>query len=116
MAEEVGGTAAGAFLGGFPIAFDLGQAACFTCEGISALPAAPFSVSSHAGAPAGTRDTFVSVNNDTICSVNLGQRVTGAGAGAGAGAFLPILGMYRSRPEALAGHVHLPPLNTAQPA
>ncbi|RFC75026.1 hypothetical protein [Streptomyces sp. AcE210] len=113
---EAGEAAAEAFLGGFPIVFDLVQAACFTCEGISALPAAPFSVVSHASAPAGPRDTFVSVDNDTSCSVHLGRLATGAGAGAEAGAFLPILGMYQPRPGALAGHVHPQPLKTAQPA
>ncbi|MFE6800346.1 hypothetical protein [Streptomyces sp. NPDC057696] len=121
MAAGVGGAAAEAFLDGLPIVFGLGQAACSACEGVSALPAAPFSVVSHASAPAGPRDTFVSVDNDTSYSVLLGRRATGAGAGAGpgwagTGAFLPILGMYQPRPEALAGHVHLPPLNTAQPA
>ncbi|MFB7711909.1 hypothetical protein [Streptomyces sp. NPDC056105] len=110
MAEEVGGAAAEAFLDGFPIAVDLGQAACSTREGISVLSAAPFSVVSHAGPPAGSRDTFVSVDNDTSCSVHHGLRATGAGVGAGA--VPPVLGLYPPHPEALAG----PPLKTAQPA
>jgi hypothetical protein len=99
MAEEVGGAAAEAFLDGFPTVFDRGQAAWFSCKGISALPAAPFTVLSHAVAPAGPRDTFVSVNNDTSYSVHLGRRTTGAGAGA----FLPTLGMYQPRPEPSPG-------------
>ncbi|MFA3843840.1 hypothetical protein [Streptomyces aureus] len=112
MTEEVGGAAAETFLDGFPIVFDLGQAAWFTCEGISALPTTPFSVLSHAGSPAGPRDTFVRVNNDTSCSLHLGRRPTGAAAGA----FLPILDMYQSPPETLAGHAHVPLLKTALPA
>lgn len=64
------------------------------------------------GAPAGPRDTFVSVNNDTSCSLHPGRRTTGAAAGA----VLPILGMYQSPPEARAGHVHVPPLKTARPS
>ncbi|MFF1395890.1 hypothetical protein ACFVZD_18995 [Streptomyces sp. NPDC058287] len=111
MAEEVGRAAAEAFLDGFLIAFDLGQAAWFACERISVLPAAPFSVVSHAGAPAGPRDAFVSVDNDTNYSAHLGRRVTGAGPGAGT-----VLGVSQPRPEALARRVHLPPLKTARPA
>lgn len=101
MAEEVGGAAAEAFLDGFPIVFDRGQATRFTCEGISALPAAPFSDLSHACASAGPRDTFVNVSKDTSYSVHLGRRATGAGAAEGA--VLPILGRCQPRPEALGG-------------
>lgn len=114
MAEEVGGAVAEAFLDGFPIAFDLGQAACSTREGIPALPAAPFGVVSHVGAAAGPRDGFVGVDNATSHSVHLGLRA--AGAGVGACAVPPVLGMCQPHPEALAGHVHLPPLKTARPA
>ncbi|MFB7996134.1 hypothetical protein ACFC4G_25330 [Streptomyces sp. NPDC056002] len=113
MAVEVAGAAAEAFLDGFPSVFDQGQAVWFPCERISALPTDPFSVLSHAGAPTGPRDPFGSVNNDTNCFVLvLGRRT----AGAAPGASLPVLDVYPSPSEALAGPVHLLPLETAQPA
>ncbi|MFE5023267.1 DUF1254 domain-containing protein [Streptomyces sp. NPDC056656] len=146
MAEEAGGPAADAFLYGFPMVFCPEQVARSTREGMSAPPAAPFNAFGHATAPAGPRDAFVSVNNDTICSsaqldlnggLLLRLRDTDGryyvtqfvdtwtdsfaylghrATGTGAGTFLPIPCECRPRPEALDGSCTLPPLNTAQPA
>ncbi|MGW5382749.1 DUF1254 domain-containing protein [Nocardia sp. NPDC003963] len=61
--------AADAFVYGFPLVFDLQQIARFTSEGMGSLPPAPLNEFSHATALAGPRDTFVSVNNDTVYSI-----------------------------------------------
>ncbi len=58
-----------AFFYGFPLVFNLEQVERFLTTGVGALPAAPFNTFGHATALAGPRDTFVSVNNDTVYSI-----------------------------------------------
>ncbi|MFI9781456.1 DUF1254 domain-containing protein [Streptomyces sp. NPDC051956] len=146
MAEGAGGPAADAFLYGSPMAVCLEQVAGSTREEIPAPPAAPFDAFSHATAPAGPRDAFVSVNNDTLYSsaqldlnggLLLRLRDTAGrycvmqfvdtwtdhfaylghrATGTGAGTFLPIPRESQPCPEALDGSCTLPPRNTAQPA
>ncbi|MDV9187691.1 DUF1254 domain-containing protein [Streptomyces sp. SR27] len=69
MTEDLEQLATEAYVYGFPLVFDLEQVSRFVQDGMSALPAAPFNVLSHASALAGPRDTFVSVNNDTVYSL-----------------------------------------------
>ncbi|MFD8571181.1 DUF1254 domain-containing protein [Streptomyces sp. NPDC059639] len=61
--------AAEAFVYGFPMVFNLDEVSRFTREGMGSLPAAPFNRFSHATDLAGPKDTFVSVNNDTVYSI-----------------------------------------------
>lgn len=61
--------AAEAFFYGFPLVFNLEQVERFLTTGVGALPAAPFNTFGHAAALAGPKDTFVSVNNDTVYSI-----------------------------------------------
>ncbi len=58
-----------AFIYGFPLVFDLEQVDRFTHAGMGSVPAAPFNVFAHAPGLAGPRETFVSINNDTIYSI-----------------------------------------------
>ena len=58
-----------AYLYGFPLVFDLDQVARYVSEGVGANPAAPFNSFSHARALAGPKDTFVTINNDTVYSM-----------------------------------------------
>jgi hypothetical protein len=67
--SELAELAAEAFINGFPLVFDLQEVERFTRVGLGALEAAPLNAFSHATAPAGPKDTFVSINNDTIYSI-----------------------------------------------
>ena len=67
--DDVAKLAAEAFIYGFPFVFDLQEIERFTREGMGALEAAPLNVFSHATSLAGPKDTFVSINNDTIYSI-----------------------------------------------
>jgi hypothetical protein len=58
-----------AFFYGFPLVFNLEQVERFLTTGVGALPAAPLNAFAHATALAGPKDTFVSVNNDTVYSI-----------------------------------------------
>ena len=58
-----------AYLYGFPLVFNLDQVARYVSEGVGANPAAPFNSFSHARALAGPKDTFVTINNDTVYSM-----------------------------------------------
>lgn len=58
-----------AYVYGFPLVSDLEQVGRLTTTGIGATPAAAFNTFGHAAALAGPRDTFVSINNDTIYSM-----------------------------------------------
>jgi hypothetical protein len=69
MAEDRAALAAEAFLYGFPLVFDLEEVERFTRQGLGALAPAPLNVFSHATALAGPKDTFVSINNDTVYSI-----------------------------------------------
>src|SRR6476661_8938321 len=69
MADELSGLAAEAFIYGFPLVFDLEQVDRFTKVGMGSLPATPLNQFAHATALAGPRDTFVSINNDTVYSI-----------------------------------------------
>ncbi|NUP25921.1 MAG: DUF1254 domain-containing protein [Nocardia sp.] len=60
---------ADAFVYGFPLVFDLRQVERFTGAGMGNLPPAPWNEFSHATTLAGPRDTFVSINNDTVYSI-----------------------------------------------
>src|SRR6478736_2170867 len=67
--DELAELAAQAFIYGFPLVFDLQEVERFTRVGMGALDAAPLNVFSHATALAGPKDTFVSINNDTVYSI-----------------------------------------------
>ncbi len=67
--DELAALAADAFIYGFPLVFDLQEVERFTRVGMGTLEAAPLNVFSHATALAGPKDTFVSINNDTIYSI-----------------------------------------------
>lgn len=58
-----------AYLYGFPLVFNLDQVTRYVTEGVGANPAAPFNTFSHARALAGPKDTFVTINNDTVYSM-----------------------------------------------
>jgi hypothetical protein len=68
-AEDRAALAAEAYIYGFPLMFDLEQVDRFRRVGMGGLAAAPFNVFSHAPKLAGPKDTFVSINNDTVYSV-----------------------------------------------
>ena len=61
--------AAGAYVYGFPLVFDLEQVDRFTRFGMGSTPATPYNSFGHAATLAGPKDTFVSINNDTIYSI-----------------------------------------------
>ena len=61
--------AADAFIYGFPLVYDLSEIERFTRVGMGSLAPAPLNAFSHATALAGPKDTFVSINNDTVYSI-----------------------------------------------
>ena len=67
--EDLAELAAEAFIYGFALVFDLQQVERFTRAGMGSLPAAPLNQFAHASSLAGPRDTFVSINNDTVYSL-----------------------------------------------
>lgn len=69
MSDEASVLASQAYVFGFPLVFNLEQCIRFTTTGVGGLPGAPFNAFGHARALAGPRDTFVSVNNDTLYSI-----------------------------------------------
>lgn len=75
--SELEQLAAGAYVYGFPLVFDLDEVVRFTRSGVGAMAPAPFNVFSHAQRLAGPQDTFVSINNDTVYS--MAQLDLGAG-------------------------------------
>src|ERR1700759_4298519 len=77
MSEDRTALAAEAFIYGFPLVFNLEQVERFTKVGMGSLPASPFNQFGHAEKLAGPKDTFVSINNDTIYS--MAQVDVGAG-------------------------------------
>ena len=58
-----------AFFYGYPLVADLDEVVRFVQHGMGSAPAAPFNVFSHARVLAGPRDTFVTINNDTVYSM-----------------------------------------------
>jgi hypothetical protein len=58
-----------AYLYGFPLVFNLDQVTRYVYEGVGANRAAPFNTFSHARTLAGPKDTFVTINNDTLYSM-----------------------------------------------
>jgi len=58
-----------AYLYGYPLVANLRQVRRATTEGIGSVPAARFNTLSHGRALAGPKDTFVSINNDTLYSM-----------------------------------------------
>jgi hypothetical protein len=67
--DELTTLAEEAFIYGFPLIFDLQEVERFTRAGMGALEPAPLNVFSHATSLAGPKDTFVSINNDTVYSI-----------------------------------------------
>lgn len=67
--DDLSALAADAFIYGFPLVFDLQEVERFTSSGMGALAPSPLNVFSHADALAGPKDTFVSINNDTVYSI-----------------------------------------------
>ena len=57
------------FLFGFPLVFNLDQVGRYVSTGVGSNPVAPFNQFSHARQLAGPRDTFVTINNDTLYSM-----------------------------------------------
>ncbi|MGW4635487.1 DUF1254 domain-containing protein [Nocardia sp. NPDC004415] len=60
---------AAAYVYAYPLVFNLDQVRRYVNTGVGANPAAPFNSFSHARTLAGPRDTFVSINNDTVYSM-----------------------------------------------
>jgi len=58
--------AAKAYVYGFPLVFSVEQARRYATTGVGANPAAIYNTLSHARTLAGPKDTFVSINNDTV--------------------------------------------------
>lgn len=58
-----------AYIYGFPLVFNLDQMHRYVTEGVGANPAAAFNTFSHARTLAGPKDTFVTINNDTVYSM-----------------------------------------------
>jgi hypothetical protein len=67
-----------AYLYGFPLVFNLEQVARFTTTGVGSTPPARFNELSHARELASAKDTFVSINNDTVYT--MAQLDLGVGA------------------------------------
>ncbi|MDA0171395.1 DUF1254 domain-containing protein [Solirubrobacter taibaiensis] len=67
--DDLAELATEAFFYGFPLVFDLQEVERFTRAGMGSLASAPLNVFSHATALAGPKDTFVSINNDTVYSI-----------------------------------------------
>jgi hypothetical protein len=58
-----------AFVYGYPLVADVSEVVRFTQSGMGSVPAAPLNQFSHARTLAGPRDTFVTINNDTLYSI-----------------------------------------------
>lgn len=58
-----------AFVYGYPLVADVGEIVRFTQVVMGSVPAAPFNQFSHARTLAGPKDTFVTINNDTLYSI-----------------------------------------------
>jgi hypothetical protein len=69
VSDDLAALAAGAYIYGFPLVFDVQQVDRFTRTGLGATPAAAFNSFSHSPKLAGPQDRFVSINNDTIYSI-----------------------------------------------
>ncbi|MFI6432394.1 DUF1254 domain-containing protein [Rhodococcus oryzae] len=69
MGVELKDLAAKAYVYGFPLVFNLDQVRRYVTTGVGANAAAPFNRFSHADTLAGPKDTFVSINNDTVYSM-----------------------------------------------
>lgn len=69
MSAELGKLAAEAFFYGYPIVANNIEVSRVVSSGFGAIPPAPFNTFGHAKQLAGPRDTFVTVNNDTLYSI-----------------------------------------------
>lgn len=69
MSGDLAALAAQAYLYGFPLVFDLEQVERVVAEGIGDNPPTPFNSFGHARKLATAKDTFVSINNDTLYSM-----------------------------------------------
>jgi hypothetical protein len=69
MSDQQAALAAEAFIYGFPLVFDISQIQRFLQTGIGSVPATPVNTFGHATALAGPKETFVSINNDTVYSI-----------------------------------------------
>jgi hypothetical protein len=58
-----------AYLFAFPLVFNLQQVERYVTTGVGANPAAPYNTFSHARTLATPKDTFVTINNDTVYSM-----------------------------------------------
>jgi hypothetical protein len=58
-----------AFIYGYPLVADMDEVVRFTQSGMGSVPAAGFNEFSHARSLAGPKDTFVTINNDTLYSI-----------------------------------------------
>ncbi|KQO95443.1 DUF1254 domain-containing protein [Leifsonia sp. Leaf264] len=68
-ATDLSELATQAYVYGFPLVFDLEQVHRYVLTGAGGNPPAPFNTFSHARTLAGPKDTFVSINNDTVYSL-----------------------------------------------
>lgn len=67
--EDLSKLTQSAYFYGFPLVFNLEQVNRYVTTGIGANKAAPFNTFSHAQTLGGPKDTFVSLNNDTVYSM-----------------------------------------------
>jgi hypothetical protein len=67
--SDVAGLVSEAFVYGYPLIVDVDEVVRFTQSGMGSVPAAPFNHFSHARTLAGPKDTFVTINNDTLYSI-----------------------------------------------
>ncbi len=69
MVDDNTELAAQAYIFGFPLVFNLEQVSRYVTTGVGANEATPFNTFSHARTLASPKDTFVSINNDTVYSM-----------------------------------------------
>src|SRR3954464_9043770 len=69
--EEQIALATEAFVYGFPLVFNLTEVEQVSAKGLGSVPPAGFNRFSHAHQLAGPAEKFVSINNDTVCSLAL---------------------------------------------
>jgi hypothetical protein len=67
--DDLAALAAEAFIYAYPLVYDVSEVERFTRVGMGSLASAPLNALSHATALAGPKDTFVSINNDTVYSI-----------------------------------------------
>ena len=67
--SDLSNLAVEAFIYGFPIVFEVQEVKRFLLEGMGSVPPAALNSFGHGAALMGPKDTFVSINNDTVYSI-----------------------------------------------